>query len=298
MLYSTNEFFDGYTVVKYEPQSICNKNCSYCYVRDKKTGTAKDLIISDLTAILSAENPKIVLGIEGGEPILQDGFNEIIDHIYKTKKYETKIVVFTHADHDFEFFKSKIDQLKKFGVQCKIICSVHFEELNKEQFKKNVKYINDNFKYKTLFFVLNKAFMNEREYIRSILDECKELKMHGSIQDNLDDGELIKRLSYFKQLQEFSDRMDNTMIINGISYPHNAGLFEVYKMNRFVFTGNQCSVRDFEIDENGDIRMPCSNKILSNTRNNFNPSVFNMKTIPCQEKKCFSTTSNVRIFKS
>ena len=88
MLYSTNEFFDGYTVVKYEPQSICNKSCSYCYVRDKETGTDKDLIISDLTAILSAENPKIVLGIEGGEPILQNGFDEIVDHIYKTKKYE------------------------------------------------------------------------------------------------------------------------------------------------------------------------------------------------------------------
>lgn len=298
MIKSTNPYYEGYTLINYEFSTLCDKECSYCYnmyQHDKRFSIPHQKIVDDMTTILTADNPYLILILIGGETLIQPKFEEIIDHITKIKQPETKIILYTHADHEFNFFKSKIDTLKVFGDKIKIHCTLHWENLNFEQFTKNIKYINDNFNYCTMFFFLNNMFLNNQNYIDNLLEIAPKLKLYALKFDGAKGLDLIKQVTLYKQIEKYNNKMDNTITINQMPYPHNIGMNILYKETKYCFKGKRCTLLDYDIDKFGNVKMSCTNEILFNIRENFDKSFFNLRTITCQENQCMSSLANLLV---
>jgi len=229
---STNPFFDNYVLVEYEFTTLCNKNCSYCYNlidHDVRFSNDLDTILEDMTSILTVDNPYIILNLIGGEVMVHPHYEKIIDHIYNTKHPETRVLMYTHGDHKHEWFKKKIDHLKKFGDKFKLHCTIHFEELNFEQFKQNVQYMHDNFPFITLYMIVDDVLINNFDLIQELLDTNKNLKIFGLPYDGNRGIELIKQLNKFKELNRWADRFDNTFTLAEGEFPQGEKLFDVYR---------------------------------------------------------------------
>lgn len=301
MIKSTSEFADDYTLIEYEFSTLCDKSCSYCYNmydHDHRFAMPHDEIIKDLTAILSADNEKLALVLIGGEIMLYPRFTEVVEHIAKHKKPNTKIILFTHADYPEEKFKQKIDQLKVFGDNVKITCTIHWEDLNRTQFKNNVKYINDNFKHKAMYFLLTDKFFEESVYVDSILEESDELRIYGLMFDGSEGLTLIKQVNMFNKLEKYSDRMDNYIQIGDDIVPHNHGMNRLYKETRYSFEGDKCTLVDYDVDKVGNVRMCCSGEILFNLRDGYTTDMFDKKTITCTQKRCMQNLGNLLVHES
>lgn len=297
MIKSTNPFFDNYVMVEYEFTTLCNKDCSYCYNMfdtDVRTSLPLDTILSDLTSILTMDNSRIILNLIGGEVMVHPDFKVIIDHIAKVKKPETRIILFTHADHRESWYKQRIDYLKVFGDKIKIECTIHLEDLNFEQFRNNVQYTNDNFPYITLYLVVDDALIDQLDFLKSLLDTCEKLKLYALLFDGARGFDLIKQLGKFKLLDEIAHRMDNTFTLSDGEFPQSSKLMDVYKSTNFNFYGKQCTLMIYEVDKNGDYRKSCDDVVMGNIRSG-DKSIFDLKTITCPNTRCMESLSNLDV---
>ncbi len=297
MIKSTNPFFDNYVLVEYEFSTLCNKDCSYCYNMfdtDVRSANPLDVILSDITSILTVDNPYIILNLIGGEIMVHPNFKEIIYHIAKVKKPETRVILYTHADHRVSWYKERIDYLKVFGDKVKLHCTIHLEDLNLEQFRVNMQYTNDNFPYLTLYLLVDDALLEQLDFIKSLLDTCEKLKLYALLFDGNRGFDLIKQLGKFKRLEDISDRMDNTFTLSDGEFPQSSKLMDVYKDTNFNFYGNQCTLMVYEVDRNGDYRKSCDNVVMGNIRDN-DKSMFDLKTITCPNTRCMESLSNLDV---
>lgn len=296
MIKSTNPFYDGYTLVEYEFNTLCDKNCSYCYnlqQHDKRFGSNIEQVLKDFDAILSADNPYLLIVLIGGETLILPEYDRLIDFIAEKKKPETKVLLCTHGDHEHEFFKAKMDKLKVFGDMVKVQPTIHWEGLNRERFKKNMKYINDNFKYKTMYFLLTPEFLENEEYIDGLLEDSSELTIYGLIFDGSENLDLLKQVNLYKKLEKYNNRMENVLTLNGQTYPHNIGMNELYKATKYSFTGRKCTLQDYDVDTAGNVSMNCNGKILFNLREGYTTDMFNVRQITCEESKCTLSLFNL-----
>lgn len=295
---SSNPFFDDYVLVEYEFTTLCNKNCSYCYnMVDHEVRFTNDLetILSDITSILTVDNPRIIFNLIGGEVLVHPHFETIIEHIHKIKKPETRVLMYTHGDHKPEWFKKKIDHMKKFGDKFKIHCTIHFEELNYHQFKQNLQYMHDNFSAVTLYVLVDDILIRNFDFIQELLDSCPNLKLFGLPYDDKRGIDLMRQLIKFKELNRWSDRMDNTFTLKEGKFPQSTKLFDIYKSSKdFNFYGSKCTLMIYLIDKDGNIRKACDTVILGNIRDN-KKDMFNFKTITCPNTRCMESLSNLDI---
>lgn len=297
MIKSTNPFFDNYVLVEYEFSTLCNKDCSYCYNMfdtDTRSANPLDVILADLTSILTVDNPHIIINLIGGEIMVHPDFKEIIDHIANVKRPETRVILYTHADHRPKWFKERIDYLKVFGDKVKVISTIHLEDLNFDQFRTNIQYVNDNFPYLTLYLLINDELLAQLDFIKSLLASCEKLKLYALLFDGNRGFDLIKQLSMFKRLDDISDRMDNTFTLNEGEFPQSSKLMDVYKDTNFNFQGGQCTLMIYEVDRNGNYRKSCDNVIMGNIRDN-DKSMFDLKTITCPNSRCMESLSNLDV---
>jgi len=295
---STNPFFDNYVLVEYEFTTLCNKDCSYCYnMVDHEVRFTNDLetILDDMTSILTVDNPYIILNLIGGEVMVHPHYEKIIEHIYNIKKPETRVLMYTHGDHKPEWFKKKIDHVKKFGDKFKLHCTIHFEELNFDHFKQNMQYMHDNFPAVTLYMLVDDILISNFNLIQELLDNCKNLKLFGLPYDGYRQYDLIKQLNKFKELNQWADRMDNTFTLVEGEFPQSTKLFDIYKESKdFNFFGSQCTLMIYLVDKDGDIRKACDDVILGNIRDN-KKDMFDFKTITCPNVRCMESLSNLDV---
>jgi hypothetical protein len=261
---------------------------------DKRSSTPYDEVIENIDAILSIDNPYIILGLTGGEIMMHPRFNDIVDHVYKTKKPETKIALFTHADHKPQFFKDRLESLKKFGDQAKVQCSVHFEELDTPRFKSNVKYVNDNFKWVTLYTIISDTLIKNLDLLDDLFEENPRMRMYCLFLDQADERIYYKQIANFKKLDKYTDRMDNIVTIHGEEFKQNIGSIELLKRFRHNFSGRYCTMLSFDVKANGNVHMPCNGKFLFNVKNG-NKDNFAFKKFECTTKKCLMNMANLLV---
>jgi len=220
-----NEFIGDHVLVEFELFTLCDKSCSYCYNVADTNGVRYNNDISGvlrgLEKIMSMNNKKIIIELIGGEPLLHKNFEEIINYLYTNAHPDHKFSIITHADHKPTFFKKRLNLLKKFGDKVKITCTLHTENLNKVQFKNNVKWVDDNFKYSSLFFFTDNDYLNDIDYIEEVFDSLKNMKLQPLVLDNSNLLETINQLvNMNSKFEKYLNKFDVIYKIDGSILPY------------------------------------------------------------------------------
>lgn len=286
---TSSKFMDDYIFVEYEIFTTCNKKCSYCYNMnhyENRKYESSDYIIENISKIIT--NDKIILQLIGGEPILHKNFDDIINFIYNNKKEDFKLITFTHADHENQFFKNKMLELVKFKENVKINCSLHFEEMNFEQYENNILFLDNNFSEICIFILMDDNFMRRYDWFKRLINKTSNVSFFPLFYDesksNLD---FFKGLKYFNKLNDIINKNDCYLIINNIKYFYSEGKLQLFKHNKFSFLNYNCSIKYYEINKSGDIRLPCNRIVIENIKNldKINNFFVERQTI-CKEKIC------------
>jgi len=297
-----NDFIGDHIIVEFEIFTLCDKSCSYCYNipnNGPRFNNSIDDVLEGLKRIIDMDNKKIIIELIGGEPILHKHFEEIIDFIYKNKHEDHKLIIFTHADHPSHFFNKRIDLLKKFEDKVRISCSLHLEELNKDQYLRNIKYVDKNFKHSDLYIFTDNRYLNETIFIEKIMDSVQNMKIFPLILDNSNVLDLSYQIVNLNtKFEKYSEKMNVQYEIDGKIIPYNKAKYLMYKFNRLSYTGQQCRVRAYEIDRWGDITMSCfqnGQEPLGNIFNNPSTALLNSCSITCTQKRCNPNLVNFEV---
>lgn len=297
-----NSFVEDHTIVEFEIFTLCDKSCSYCY-NIPNTGprynNSLDDIFHGLRRIMEMDNKKIIIELIGGEPILHKHFEDIVDFIYTNKHPDHKLIVFTHADHPVEFFKKRIDLLKKFGDRVRVSCSLHLEELNKQQYLNNIGYINDTFAHSDLFVFTDNAYLRDAEFVEQVFDSLTTMRIYPLILDNSNALDMAHQIVNMNtRFEKYLDRMNVQYEIDGTILPYNKAKYLMYRFNKFAYTGHQCRVRAYEVDKWGDITMSCAQsgqQPLGNIFKDGSNKLLNSCTITCNQKRCNPNLVNFEV---
>ena len=291
---TVNNFVNDHMIVEYELFTLCDKSCSYCYnvvdTGGKRYNNPIDEVIRGLKRIMEMDNKKIIIHLIGGEVLLHKHFEEIIDYLYTNSHEDHKFTLFTHADHPFEFFKTRIDLLKKFGDRVRISCTLHTQELNEPQFMRNIKYIDDTFEHSNLFFFTDNEYLKDLDLVRAAIDSTTRMKLFPIVLDNSDAlATSFQIVNMNTKFDDYLDRMDTQYIIDGETLPYNKGKYKMVKETNLTYTGKKCTIRAYEIDRQGDITMSCftSNQVpLGNIFRNPSRKLLNSCSITCNQERC------------
>ena len=260
------KFFDSeYIKFDFEWFSLCNRNCSYCYNtrRGPRESRSYEEITAALYKILNIKYEKLVLSIIGGEIILHPRFNDIINFIIKNKKPKHKFLFYTHAQHNLEFFKKKIEALEKMKDCTKVIVGLHFEDFKADDFEKCVSYIGDIFPV-TMTTLLDDNFDRNFEWYKSFIERFPYVTIEPLIFDVVTDSkkpktkiDIRKNFIQFKKLLPFKERMSMTYNINGYLFKTIEAKPILLNKFNFDFRGWDCFLRVYETMPNGDIYTSC-----------------------------------------
>lgn len=289
-----NEFIKDHVLIEFELFTLCDKSCSYCYnvvdTEGLRYNNDIENVLRGLEKIMSMNNKKIIIELIGGEPLLHKNFEQIIDYLYNNSHPDHKFSIITHADHESDFFKKRLGLLKKFGDKVKVTCTLHTENLNKNRFKDNIKWVDDNFKYSSLFFFTDNDYLKDWEYIEEIFDSTINMKLQPLVLDDSDLLETVNQLvNMNSKFEKYLNKFDVIYNIDGEIVPYNKGKYKMFKETKLLFNGDNCNVRAYEVDSKGFVTMCCFEKDQKPLGNIFlDPSrnLLNGKIIKCQQKRC------------
>lgn len=298
-----NAFNDNYIIVEYELFTMCDKECSYCYNINEETpkrftNNIKD-IIDGLSRIMDMDNKRIIIQLIGGEVLLHKDFDMIIQYFIDNKHPYHKLSVFTHGDHYPTMFKSKLSPLISLGDDVKINISLHQERLNKEQFKNNLIFVEQEFNHCALFIFVYPEYINNFPFLYELLDSTT-IKIFPIILDDSKDIKLAHQLVNFNKLEKYEHRMDILYDIDGSIMPYNRGKYYMYKSEQLRYGGRECTVRAFELTKEGDITMCCFSSGSDTLGNIFDKDykhLFDERKIICQQDKCHLNLVSMKVEK-
>jgi organic radical activating enzyme len=284
-----NDYMEGYVHVEYELFTACNKRCSYCFNMDQndfREIKSYDQIIKNLDIIMGQKNDKIILQLIGGEPLVHKKFNDIIKYIYDNKKPNMKVSTFTHADHEFDLFKRKIDSFLPFKDLGKINCSLHFEELNKERFEKNMRYLDENFKNVCVFILPCEEFRNNYQWFKNLITTTNNIKFTPLLYDKpKDEMSHLLQFKHFTIFDDISEKLDLSATVDGVNIDYHKAKTELYKKYQYNFRGKECTLKYFEVDKDGKIRLACNSDIVEELHK-IDDGYFDNKCVTCEHDKC------------
>jgi len=262
-----NPFFElDYLKIDFEWFTICDRNCSYCYNvanGTKRYNKSTEYIKKVLLKIMNMEYPKIIISLLGGEILLSPDFNEIIEFINEHRKPEHKFLLFTHGQHDPDFFKKKMNSVKQLGDSVRIIQSIHFEDMKYDNFEKNAEYINKNFKHASFVVFPDFNLQDNLEWFKKLIDNNKNMSIEPLTYDFTDDTiSVLKHKVNLEQLIEllepFKSRSEMIYMINGKRYYGIEAKYQIHKQFNYEFKDLNCVLRVYEIRENGDMYSACA----------------------------------------
>jgi len=296
-----NTFFGlDYLKIDFEWFTTCDRNCSYCYNvenNQKRYSRSTEDIIKILKKIMDIDYPKIVISLLGGEILLSKDFNKIIDFIVDYKKPEHKFLLFTHAQHNPELFKKKMESVLKLKDSVRIIESIHFEDIKKDNFLKNAIYVNKNFKYKSFVIFPTPSLTNNIDFFESLIEKCDKTSIEPLIFDRNGDStfEMMKQkinVDYLKKvLLKYNNRSEMSFWINDKEFRGIEGKYELFTKYKYKFQNMDCLLRVYEIRENGDMYASCAGNLgLITNINTCSMKELNdkikIKTIICSYDHC------------
>lgn len=287
MIKTSNEFSDGYVIVEYEMITTCNKQCSYCYNvagNRKRQHASYETIRDNILKILSSDNPNIILQLIGGEVMVHERFDDIINLIYDNKKTETKIALFTHTDHDPKFFQDRVSNLMKFGDQVKINCSLHLDGIDRQKFLDNM-LIANTLSNCTSFIIVDDRMIDNLDWYSGVLEQCHNFKWYPLIYDKQSDTGVLSQFMLYRKLTPIADRVDTKLILDGRCMPYHIGRINAHIKYGLNFSGLKCHPLIYTINVTGDISLHCSDEVITNI-SNFDKQLFNERVITCSQEEC------------
>jgi organic radical activating enzyme len=302
----TNNFFDeDYVKFDFEWFSICDKKCSYCYNltsnENRYNRTTKE-IKQVLDNIMSIEQEKLVISLLGGEVLLSEGFNNIMEYIYSIKKPLHKFMLFTHNSHKHDIMKNKIEPIVKFGDSIKIMVSLHLEDLDYELYEKNLEYLyNKGFNITIVMFPDNNFFNNE-EWFDYILNKFPDVKIEPLIFDEkftsfVDTMKYTKNFTDMNKLQKkYKDRIELKYEVDDKILYANEAKYYLFKEYNYSFKGKFCRQKVFESLPNGDIIRSCdSNTAIGNIFDNNLNDIIKINELYCDLNKCEPNLCSIEV---
>lgn len=271
-----NPFFSlDYLKIDFEWFTTCDRNCSYCYNvanGEKRYSRSTEEIKTVLDKLLHMKKEKLVISLLGGEILLSKDFNEIIEFIIDNCKPTHKFLVFTHGQHDPLFFENKMKSLIPLGEQVRVIQSIHFEDINKENFEINAQYISKNFKHKSFVVFPDGALKENIEWFDKLVKDNPKTSIEPLIYDlhSKEYIDILKYKSYIEQLklllEPYNDRSEMKYLINGTFYKGIEAKRKIQLDYGYKFKNMNCVLRVYEIRKNGDVYNACADtfgKILN-----------------------------------
>jgi organic radical activating enzyme len=300
---TVNNFVNEHMIIEYELFTLCDKSCTYCYnvvdTGGKRYNNPIDEVLRGLKRIIEMDNKKIIIQLIGGEVMLHKHFAEIIDYLYINSHSDHKFTLFTHADHPPEFFKSRIDLLKKFGDRVRISCTLHTQELNRAQFMTNIAYVDKTFEHSNLFFFTDNNYLKDLETVKEAIESTVTMKLFPIILDDSDAyTTAVQLVNMNTKFDEYLDRMDTTYIIDGQAFPYNKGKYKMVRDTNLTYTGKKCTVRAYEIDRAGDVTMSCfetGQQPIANIFRNPSRKLLDGCSITCKQKRCNMNLVNFEV---
>lgn len=291
---TVNHFINDHTIVEFELFTLCDKSCSYCYnvvdTGGKRFNNPLDSVLDGLSRIMNMDNKKVIIQLIGGEVMLHKNFEDIIEFIYTNCHPDHKLTLFTHADHPEEFFQKRINLLKKFGDRARISCTLHFENLNNDQFIKNLMYVDQNFEHSNLFFFTDQVYLKNKEFLEYAINATERMLLFPIALDHSTEYAQTRQVVNMNtEFDQYLDRMDTQYEIDGVSMPYNKGKYQIFKNNQLQFTGGACTVRAYEVDRLGNLTMACfapGQQPIANIFEDKSTALINSCEITCPQKRC------------
>jgi len=266
-----NPFFElDYLKIDFEWFTTCDRDCSYCYNTtggiprySKTTQEIKDTLLK----LLSMKKDKLVISLLGGEILLSKDFNEIIQFIIDNCKPTHKFLVFTHGQHNPEWFANKMKSLIPIKEQVRIIQSIHFEKMKRENFEINARYISDNFIHKSFVVFPDGTLRDNLSWFEKLINDNPEMSLEPLTYDFYGEEYItvLKHKVNIKQLKDlldkYKDRSEMEYIINGEKFTGIEAKHRIFTKYGYKFKGMQCVLRVYEIRENGDMYSACADTL-------------------------------------
>jgi len=288
-------FDENYIKIDYEWFTFCDRNCSYCYnvkeIKDYKRKKYNNQIEENLIKLLSLKYEKIIYGFLGGEIFLHPNLKKLISIIEKYSKKDHKFIWFTHAQHKPYFFKKVLNEINKLNNIIDI--TLHFENLNKDYFEKNLKFALE--KYPVFLTIIFNFDFNEenKKYVDYLLNRYNCFTMF-TLEDIQEEG--IKRKIKFEKLNKkfikyFGDeKYDKNSLFYQTLNNKNIGWNSAKKFLKYNFQNMNCKIKYFDIKENGEISYDCINTPPIGFIQNFSQEelneIFQIKNIICPYDFC------------
>lgn len=291
---TVNSFISDHTIVEFELFTLCDKSCSYCYnvidTNGRRFNSPIEKVLEGLQRIMSMDNKKVIIQLIGGEVMLHKNFEDIVNFIYDNCDPAHKLTVFTHADHPEDFFKSRIDLLKKFGDRVRVSCTLHFEDLNQTRFLNNLRYVDQTFDYSNLFFFTDNQYLKDIDFVEQAIEATTKMTLFPIALDQSTDYMRTQQVvNMNSRFDKYLHRMDTQYEIDGVRVPYNKGKYQIFRDNKLTFTNGTCTIRAYEVDRLGNLTMACFapwQKPIANIFNNTKTDLINQCDITCPQTHC------------
>lgn len=275
--------------------SKCNYNCDYCYARHhyNKNEWQKEISFNKQLLILkslSLSPLPLYLGFQGGEPLLNSRFFDLLDETLKLKNLDN-IYIATNGSCDNSIFR-KFEKYKN-NKKLRVMLSYHCTQCKKiERFIKNVEILN-SFGIKTKVNVL--LVQDNRYYnkIKYVFETCSKItKVHPHfIYDCVNEDEVIREYSedFFKQF-DFIKQSQCYYVFeeeNGVKKRFTD--YDVFKNKFYNFKDWKCYMNNYEIFLNGDFHKLCTDKVINVLEDPlYFKRIKSIEPIICKETHCYS----------
>lgn len=261
MKHIIESYLSDYLVIKFYPLTICNYNCSYCYVKDKSK-KYNEKYINDFINFLKIQKYPIDLTILGGEPLLVKNIENLITKLCDICKNVTLV---TNGKYLNNF---NIDE------RCSVEVSLHYEYIN-EEYIKNLESI-------------------KRKYTL-VINICKDFDLNKIINSvkNINQRKVLNPLYINQKFDVLNvDKIEKDL---GILEDYHIKLYKIdnknITLNELIDFGNNrnfhfkncvCQPNCYKIYPDKPIMRTCDDFIIGDLN-----TIIDIKPIICKQETCF-----------